>query len=132
MQGLKQVQAVFTSLRAGIAYRRESLADLLAFGPNNTFSKAWTQQLQEKQGIGDACLAAAQQFALHTDDVRLLERFAEEAGKLGHREQLEAIDLLLRQLDENLNAARQEAQSRSRVQLAMAVCLGGVVSLMLI
>lgn len=90
------------------------------------------QQLQEKQGIGTACLTAAQRLVLHTDDVRFLERFAADAGKLGHQEQLESIDLLLQQLDENLKTARQEAQNRSRVQLAMAVCLGGVVSLLLI
>ena len=132
VQGLKQIQAVFTSLRAGIAYRWEPLADLLTFSPRNAFSESWMQQLQKKQGIGTACLTAAQRLVLHTDDVRLLERFATDAGKLGHQEQLEAIDLLLQQLDENLKTARQEAQNRSRVQLAMAVCLGGVVSLLLI
>ena len=132
VQGLKQIQVVFTSLRAGIAYRWEPLADLLLFSPSNTFSKCWIQQLQKKQGVGTACLTAAQQLVLHTDDVRLLERFATDAGKLGHQEQLDAIDLLLRQLDENLKAARQEAQNRGRVQLAMAICMGGVVSLLLI
>lgn len=88
--------------------------------------------MQQEQELGNACRRAADQLTLHTDDLRLVDRFAANAGKLGHQEQLTAIDLFLRQLEENLNQARQEAQNRGRVQLVLSVCLGGVVSLLLI
>ena len=132
VRDLKQIQAVFTALRAGVAYRFESLPNLLDSVPQNPFAAAWKEAVQQEQEIGNACRRAADRLTLQPDDLRLIDRFAADAGKLGHQEQLTAIDLFLRQLEENLNQARQEAQNRGRVQLALSVCLGGVVSLLLI
>lgn len=132
VRDLKQIQAVFTALRAGVAYRFESLPNLLNSVPQNPFAYAWKEAVHQEQEIGKACRrAGGSADAAHRRSAsdRSFCRGCRKTRPPGAANSNRSVFAAIGRKSEPGTA---EAQNRGRVQLALSVCLGGIVSLLLI
>ena len=128
---LRELCRVLTTLQGEIGWRQADLYSIAAAHDDLPFFARWAKAMQSLPP-SDACLSAAAPMALAEADRRLLREFADCAGKTDRAGQLSRLEQLRIRLEQQAAEAREESQSKGRVQLMLALCVGGTVCLVLL
>ncbi len=125
LQELCRAMAVFHS---EIGWRQADLSAIAAEHEEIAFFRRWDPH----KPVDSACLNASVPMALSAADRRVLREFAEGAGRMDRAGQLAQLERTCRQLEKQAAEAREELKNKGRVQLVLALCVGGTVSLLLL
>lgn len=128
---LRELCRVLAALQGEIGWRQADLYSIAAAHEDIPFFARWAKAMQSLPPA-DACLSAAAPMALAEADRRLLREFTDCAGKTDRAGQLLQLEQLRTRLEKQAAEAREESQSRGRVQLMFALCVGGTLCLALL
>ena len=126
---LRELCAAFSLLREEIGWRQAEYTAILAAHGEQPFFVRWARA---GGTVGQGCMQAAGELALSPADKALLREFATQAGKTDRAGQLALLERTCTRLEEQAKEAKEESKSQGRVQLAVALCLGGVAGLLLL